>query len=176
MLKHSSDCVLNLQALKDISLKRHASRDNLTVDLSKKQRVDMVMGNLGAKRTRDDSLTTSEDQSSLDAVKKPKTDTAWVDELGNLEEFTQKRTRNDTSRSDDDSMSERSYRQTKRSKVLPGPNIESSCSSTINSNFDDNRKSGMLLSIVLFYCLNNIKMQYIYSQWNFSCRSRSSGR
>lgn len=104
------NCCCFLQALKEISLKRHASRDDVS-DLIKKQRTEM----------------------------------SYQDELGNLEEMTQKRARDDSPKSDEDVSSDyKNLRPKKRTKTPSCNDIINSLSSSIHVFSGTKRKAGML--------------------------------
>lgn len=104
------NCCCLLQALKEISLKRHASRDDVS-DLIKKQRTEM----------------------------------SYQDELGNLEEMTQKRARDDSPKSDEDVSSDyKNLRPKKRTKTPSCNDIINSLSSSIHVFSGTKRKAGML--------------------------------
>lgn len=88
-----------VQALREISLKRHASREDVTADLVKKQRTDGI----------------------------------YSDELENLEEMTQKRARDESSKSDEElSPSHSSSRPLKRTKGQSCNDILNSFSSSVH--------------------------------------------
>ncbi|XP_015108873.1 nuclear pore complex protein Nup214 [Diachasma alloeum] len=96
------------QVLRDMSLKRHASREDVAAELIKKQRTDGLYG----------------------------------DELENLEEMTQKRAREDSSRSDEDiSIDNTSLRPVKRTKKPSCYDILNSLSSSTNVNSGVKRKA-----------------------------------
>ncbi|XP_063988104.1 nuclear pore complex protein DDB_G0274915-like isoform X2 [Diachasmimorpha longicaudata] len=98
-----------VQVLRDMSLKRHASRDDVTAELIKK---------------------------------KQRTDGLYNDELENLEEMTQKRARDDSSRSDEDlSIDSSSLRPLKRTKKPSCYDILNSLSSSTNVNSGVKRKA-----------------------------------
>ncbi|XP_011307036.1 nuclear pore complex protein DDB_G0274915 homolog [Fopius arisanus] len=96
------------QVLRDMSLKRHASTEDVGADLIKKQRTDGLYG----------------------------------DELENLEEMTQKRARDESSRSDEDiSIDNASLRPVKRTKKPSCYDILNSLSSSTNVNSGVKRKA-----------------------------------
>ncbi|XP_051172159.1 nuclear pore complex protein DDB_G0274915-like [Leptopilina boulardi] len=88
-----------VQALREISLKRHASREDVTSDFVKKQRTDVI----------------------------------YSDELENLEEMTQKRARDESSKSDEElSPSHSGSRPLKRTKGQSCNDILNSFSSSVH--------------------------------------------
>lgn len=77
-LKESKSCPSVAQALKEISLKRHASREDIMLDLVKKQRTERVsedqlenLEEMMQKRARDESMTSEEDLSPQSKTQRP---------------------------------------------------------------------------------------------------------
>ena len=102
-----------VQALREISLKRHASREDVTSELVKKQRTDGI----------------------------------YSEELETLEEMTQKRTRDESSKSDEEiSPSHMSARPIKRSKGQSCNDILNSFSSSVHVLSGVKRKASKFLS------------------------------
>ncbi|XP_012280890.1 nuclear pore complex protein DDB_G0274915 [Orussus abietinus] len=97
-----------VQVLREISLKRHASREDITADLVKKQRTDGIYG----------------------------------DNLENLEEMTQKRSRDESSKSEDEITPEKkSLRPIKRTKTPSCYDILNSLSSSAHVQSGVKRKA-----------------------------------
>lgn len=104
-----------VQALREISLKRHASREDVTSDLVKKQRTDGI----------------------------------YSDELENLEEMTQKRARDESSKSDEElSPSHSSSRPLKRTKGQSCNDILNSFSSSIHVFSGVKRKASKYILLI----------------------------
>lgn len=110
-----------VQALREISLKRHASREDVTSELVKKQRTDGI----------------------------------FSEELETLEEMTQKRARDESSKSDEEaSPSHLSSRPLKRSKAQSCNDILNSLSSSMHVLSGVKRKaskSSPFQGLILFY-------------------------
>lgn len=107
-----------VQALREISLKRHASREDVTADLVKKQRTDGI----------------------------------YSDELENLEEMTQKRARDESSKSDEElSPSHSSSRPLKRTKGQSCNDILNSFSSSVHV-FSGVKRKASKFAIVTLPC------------------------